>query len=65
MCEICQYFLLKKCEKLFLNSCKLTVVLGTFLSPLYMGGLFNSYILDETIRYFRGVESIVSLLFYF
>ena len=34
-------------------------------SPLYTGRLFHSYMLDESICNFRGVGSILSLLFYF
>ena len=32
---------------------------------LYTGGLFNCYMLDESICHFRGVGSILSLLLYF
>ena len=35
------------------------------LNPLYTGALFHWYMLDETICNFRGVGSILSLLFYF
>ena len=31
----------------------------------YTGGLFHCYMLDESICHFRGVMSILSLLFYF
>ena len=34
-------------------------------NPLYTGGFFHCYMLDESIRHFRGVGSILSLLFYF
>ena len=34
-------------------------------NPLYTGGLFHCYILDKFICHFRGVESVLSLLFYF
>ena len=34
------------------------------INPLYTGGLFHCYILDESICHFRGVRSIFSLLFY-
>ena len=33
------------------------------LSPLYTGGLFHCYMLDKSIYQFRGVRSILSLLF--
>ena len=32
-------------------------------SPLYTDGLFHCYILDEAFSHFRGVRSILSLLF--
>ena len=32
---------------------------------LYAGGLFHNYMLDKSIGRFRGVGSILSLLFYF
>ena len=35
------------------------------LNPWYTGGLFHCYILDESICPFRGVGSILLLLFYF
>ena len=35
------------------------------VNPLYAGGLFNRYMLDESICHFRDVRSILSLLFYF
>ena len=31
-------------------------------NPLYTGGLFHCYMLDESICHFRGVWSILSLL---
>ena len=34
-------------------------------NPLYTGGLFHSYLLDESICHFRGVRSILSVLLYF
>ena len=34
-------------------------------NPLYSGGLFHCYMLDESHLSFRGVRSILSLLFYF
>ena len=36
-----------------------------FFNPLYTGGLFHCYKLDESIFHFRGVWSILSFLFYF
>ena len=36
-----------------------------FINPLYTGGLFHCYLLDESICHFRGVRSILSLEFYF
>ena len=35
------------------------------IDPLYTGGLFHCYMLDESICHFMGAESILSLLFYF
>ena len=35
------------------------------INPLYTGGLFNCYMLDESIRHFNGTGSILSVLFYF
>ena len=35
------------------------------INPLYAGGLFHCYILYESFCHFRGVRSILSLLFYF
>ena len=35
------------------------------LNPLYTGRLFHCYMLVESICHFRGVMSILSLLFYF
>ena len=35
------------------------------LNPLYTGGLFHCYILDESIFHFRDVGSFLSILFYF
>ena len=34
-------------------------------NPLYIGGIFHCYMLDESDCHFRGVGSILSLLFYF
>ena len=34
------------------------------INPLYTGGLFHCYMLDESIYQFMGVGSILSLLFY-
>ena len=34
------------------------------LYPLYTGGLFHCYMLDEPICHYRGVRSFLSLLFY-
>ena len=34
------------------------------LNPLYTGGLFHCFMMVESICHFRGVESILSLLFY-
>ena len=36
-----------------------------YLNPLYTDGLFHCYMLDKSICHFRGVWSILSLLFYF
>ena len=40
---------------------------SSFLNPLYTGGLFHCYtcMLDESICHFRGVRSVLFLLFYF
>ena len=35
------------------------------INPLYTGGLFHCCMLDKSICHFRGVSSILSLLFYF
>ena len=35
------------------------------VNPLYTGGLFHCYILDEPVCYVRGVRSILVLSFYF
>ena len=35
--------------------------LPTANSPLYTGGLFHCYMLDESISHFRGVGSNMSL----
>ena len=35
------------------------------LNPLYPGRLFHWYMLEESVCNFRGVRSILSLLFYF
>ena len=35
------------------------------INPLYTGGLFDCCMLDESICHFRGIGSILSLLFYF
>ena len=35
------------------------------INPLYTGGLFHCYILEESICHLRGVGSVLSLLFYF
>ena len=42
----------------------LSVSISCF-NQLYTGGLFQCYMLDESIRHVRGVRSILSLLFYF
>ena len=34
-------------------------------NPLYTGGLFHCYMLNESICHFRDVGSVLSLLFYF
>ena len=34
-------------------------------NPLYTGGLFHCYMLDESICHIRDVGSILSLLYYF
>ena len=43
------------------------MVLPNFVdfNPLYTGRLFHCYILDESNCHFRGVGSILLLLFYF
>ena len=38
--------------------------LFAFLRPIYTGGLFHIFLLDEFICHFRGVGSILSLQFY-
>ena len=42
-----------------------TFFVWTFTNPLHTDRLFNRYMLDEFICHFRGVGSILSLLFYF
>ena len=40
--------------------------MGSSLNPLYTGGLFHCYMLDESFFFhLRGVRSILSLLFNF
>ena len=34
-------------------------------NPMYTGGLFHCYMLDESISHFRGIRSILSLKFNF
>ena len=34
------------------------------INPLYTGGLFHCYMVDESNRHFMGVWSILSVLFY-
>ena len=36
-----------------------------YFNPLYTGRLFHCYMLDESICHFRGVWTIMLLLFYF
>ena len=36
---------------------------STLISPLYTDGLFHCYMLDESICHFRGVGTVVLLLF--
>ena len=43
---------------------KMGLLLST-LNPLYTGGLFHCYMVDESICHFRGVRSLLLLLFYF
>ena len=38
---------------------------GCWFSSLYTNRLFHCYMLDESICYFKGIGSILSLLFYF
>ena len=35
------------------------------ISPLYTGGFFHCFMLDESICHFRSIRSILSLLFHF
>ena len=48
---------------------KLNVVasgsVSIYHNPLYTGGFFHCYMLDKFVCHFRGVRSILSLLFYF
>ena len=39
-------------------------LLGSTLNPLYTGGLIHCFKLDKSICHFRGVGSVLSLLFY-
>ena len=64
-------------ETILIRLCSLVLVLPvstisavpfqamSLINPLYTGGLFHCHILDESICHFRGVGSILSLLFYF
>ena len=47
----------------YVESINLSV--GSTFYPWYTGGLFHCYMLDESICHFRGVRSILSLLFNF
>ena len=40
-----------------------TVYVG-YINPLYTGGLFHRYMLDESICHFRGVGSILSMFLF-
>ena len=35
------------------------------INPMYTGGFFHCYMLDESFRHFKGVGSVLSLLFFF
>ena len=39
--------------------------LGPLVNPLYSGGLFHCYMLDKSICHFRGVRSILLIIFCF
>ena len=43
----------------------LNIRINTVINPLYTGGLFHCYMLDESICRFRGVRFILLLLIYF
>ena len=59
----------KKCRASFVSTlfayqASFIFIFGSF-NPLYTGGLFHYYILEESICYFRGVRCILSLLIIF
>ena len=41
------------------------MVLVSFTNPLFSGGFFHYYTLDESVCHFKVVRSILSLLFHF
>ena len=55
----------KECKTVELLSLQIDLFTLILLNPLDTSGLFHCYMLDESICYFRGVRSILSLLFYF
>ena len=58
LCSLVPGELGRKCvrAKYFANS-----ITGFYFNLWYTGGLFHSYMLEESICHFRGVESILSL----
>ena len=56
------FFFLPACRKQIIE---FYCILGTGINPLYTGRLFHYYMFDESICHYRGVGSILSLLFYF
>ena len=47
------------------NNSACFILLISTLNPLYIGGLFHGFMLSKYICHFRGIGSILSLLFYF
>ena len=61
--------LLHECYMIFMSYAKQSLIMlikcHNNINSLYTGGLFHCYIMDKTICQFRGVRSILWLLFYF
>ena len=48
-----------------LSGLALLAIASASFNPLYIGGLFHCYMLDESICHFRAVGSILALLVIF